>query len=111
MESVWLSARIRFFLRIGATSENRRGSWLRAASRSTSSQIVVMDNNLLEALLHEEESSSLDFKRQQYAFEGATDDEKSELLKDVLAFANAWRRNDAYILIGIDEVRGSEANL
>ena len=68
-----------------------------------------MDQNLLETLLNEDESSSLDFKRDQYPFDGASDDEKSELLKDVLAFANAWRRNDAYILIGVEEVRGSRS--
>lgn len=60
----------------------------------------------LEELLHEEESSTLDFKRDQYPFVGANDGQKSELLKDILAFANAWRRTDAYILIGVDEVRG-----
>ncbi len=68
-----------------------------------------MDQNILEALLNEEEGSSLDFKRDQYPFDGASDDEKSELLKDVPAFANAWRRSDAYILIGVEEVRGSRS--
>lgn len=65
-----------------------------------------MDQVLLEELLNENESSSLDFKRDQYPFEGASDDQKGELLKDVLAFANSWRRSDAYILIGVEEVRG-----
>jgi len=68
-----------------------------------------MDQSLLEGLLNEEESSSLDFKREQYAFDSATDDAKSELLKDVLAFANAWRRDDAYVLVGVEEVRGSRS--
>lgn len=68
-----------------------------------------MDRSLLETLLNEEESSSLDFKREQYPFDGASDDEKSELLKDVLAFANSWRRNDAYILVGVEEIRGSRS--
>ena len=68
-----------------------------------------MDLTLLDALLSEEESSALDFKSQQYPFEGASDEEKAELLKDVLAFANAWRRSDAYILIGVEEVRGSRS--
>jgi predicted HTH transcriptional regulator len=62
-----------------------------------------MDSNLLTILLNENESTSLDFKRDQYPFVGATDDEKSELLKDILAFTNAWRHADAYILIGVDE--------
>lgn len=55
------------------------------------------------------EGSSLDFKRNQYPFGGASEDEKRELLKDVLALANAWRRDDAYILIGVEEVRGSRS--
>ena len=41
-----------------------------------------MDAVLFEQLLYEEESDSLDFKRDQYLFGGSTDDEKSELLKD-----------------------------
>jgi hypothetical protein len=68
-----------------------------------------MNNELLEQLLNEEESSSLDFKRDQYPFEGATDEKKSELLKDIIAFTNAWRRTDAYILIGVEEVRGGKS--
>ena len=63
----------------------------------------------LEALLWEDESAVLDFKREQYRFEGASDEEKSELLKDVLAFSNAHRRTDAYILIGVEELRGSRS--
>ncbi|MCJ7503838.1 MAG: ATP-binding protein [Acidobacteriia bacterium] len=65
-----------------------------------------MNDALIEQLLDEEESASLDFKADQYPFSGATDEEKSELLKDILALANAWRRADAYILIGVEEVRG-----
>src|SRR6266571_5990453 len=64
-----------------------------------------MDSNLLERLLHEEESDSLDFKREQYLFEGATDAEKGELLKDILAFANSWRLTNAFILVGVSEER------
>jgi predicted HTH transcriptional regulator len=65
-----------------------------------------MDPTLLETLLHDEESASLDFKRDQYRFEGALDDDKCELLKDILAFANSWRHSDAFILVGVDDVRG-----
>lgn len=60
-------------------------------------------------LLNEDESTSLDFKRDQYPFDDATDDAKCELLKDILAFANAWRRIDAYILVGVNEVRGGRS--
>jgi hypothetical protein len=59
-----------------------------------------MDAQLFEKLLKEPESQTLDFKVDQYSFKGATDDEKSELLKDILAFVNVWRETDAYILIG-----------
>lgn len=68
-----------------------------------------MDRQTFERLLYEEESEALDFKRGQYAFVKATDDAKSELLKDILGFANAWRRTDAYILIGVEEVRGGRS--
>lgn len=72
---------------------------------------MPIDKNILEQLLHEEESSTLDFKRDQYPFDSADDKTKSELLKDILAFANAWRRTTAYILIGVDEVRGGRSEI
>ena len=50
-----------------------------------------MTESLLESLLHQGESTTLDFKEGQYAFVKAADEEKSEILKDILAFANAWR--------------------
>lgn len=65
--------------------------------------------DLAESLLYEEESPTLDFKRKQYTFEGASDVEKSELLKDILAFANAWRRTDAFIYLGAEEVKGGRS--
>lgn len=70
-----------------------------------------MNANLFEELLNEEESATLDFKREQYKFARATDDEKSEIIKDILIFANAWRRTDAYILIGVEEVKGGRSNV
>lgn len=54
----------------------------------------------LSTLLFRGESDSLDFKRDQYPF--TNDIVKSELLKDILAMANSWRRETAYILIGVD---------
>jgi hypothetical protein len=63
----------------------------------------------LERLLHEDEGEALDFKRDQYTFVDASDDEKSELLKDILVLANAWRRTIGYILIGVDEVKGGRS--
>lgn len=72
---------------------------------------MQIDNNLIESLLYEEEGVELDLKRDQYKFAKATDEEKSELLKDILAFANAWRRSDGYILIGVQEVKGGRSNV
>jgi len=66
---------------------------------------------LFEQLLYEEESTTLDFKSEQYRFVKATDEDKSELLKDILGFANAWRRSEAYILIGVEDVRGGRGNV
>jgi hypothetical protein len=65
-----------------------------------------MNAQLMEELLYERENEALDFKRDQYPFVGATNDEKSELIKDILAFANSWRQSDAYILIGAEEPKG-----
>ena len=67
-------------------------------------------NSLIENLLLQEESLTLDFKSEQYNFFSKNDYLKSELLKDVLAFANASRgTNQAYILIGVSEVRGGRS--
>jgi len=68
-----------------------------------------MNEKQFEDLLHEDESSTLDFKREQYPFEQASDDVKSELLKDILAFANSWRRSAAYILMGVEEIKGNQS--
>ncbi len=70
-----------------------------------------MTDALFERLLYEEESPTLDFKKEQYHFAKATDEEKSELLKDILGFANAWRRSEGYILIGVEDVRGGRSNV
>ena len=70
-----------------------------------------MDLAFFEHLLHEEEGVELDFKREQYLFEGADEASQSELLKDILAFVNAWRRSTAYIVIGVEEVRGARSNV
>lgn len=64
----------------------------------------------IEELLYEEEGTTLDFKREQYLFNSANEYQKSEIIKDVLAFSNAWRRSDAYILIGVEEVKGGRSS-
>jgi len=55
----------------------------------------------IKTLLTKNESTTLDFKRDQYPL--TTPEQKSELLKDLLAFANTPRHQDAYLLIGITE--------
>lgn len=70
-----------------------------------------MNNVLFERLLFEEESPTLDFKKGQYRFAKASKDERAELLKDILGFANAWRRSEGYILIGVEEVRGRRSKV
>jgi hypothetical protein len=70
-----------------------------------------MTNELFGSLLFEEEGATIDFKKEQYRFAKASEEEKSELVKDILGFANAWRRTTAYILVGVEEIRGGKSNV
>lgn len=63
----------------------------------------MLPDALLEELRSAGESSTLDYKAERYRFARATDDEKSELLKDILALANGQRTGNAYILLGFNE--------
>ncbi|GAB4543275.1 MAG: hypothetical protein Tsb0014_36730 [Pleurocapsa sp.] len=63
-------------------------------------------STLIESLLYQSEGTALDFKKEQYPFQKATDEQKSELFKDILAFTNSWRQDEAYIVIGVEEVVG-----
>ena len=74
-------------------------------------QVVSIQPKFIEQLLLSDEDATLDFKREQYEFEGAGREAKSELLKDLLAFANAFRRADAYILVGVEEKRGVKSEV
>lgn len=65
----------------------------------------------IKVLLFRGESETLDFKRDQYRFVGAGPEDKAELVKDCLAFANAWRTDPAYILIGIEKLPGKPAEI
>ena len=66
----------------------------------------------VERLLYEDESNVLDFKADQYPFGQATEEQRGELLKDILAMANSWGRADTrYILIGVREVVGGRAEV
>ena len=72
---------------------------------------MPLDPILLDQLLHDTEGNALDFKQDQYDFKGADDKQKSELLKDILAFVNAWRGQSAYILIGVKERQGQRSEV
>lgn len=62
----------------------------------------TQDEKLIRSLLQRGEGINCDFKREQYAFSKDADENKrSELLKDILAFANAWHDGIAYIVIGV----------
>ncbi|MCP5246649.1 MAG: ATP-binding protein [Burkholderiales bacterium] len=63
----------------------------------------------IEDLLYDEECSYLDFKSEQYVFINGNEHQKSELLKDILAFANTWRQVHAFILIGVKEIKGGRS--
>jgi len=71
--------------------------------------MTAIDPSLIETLLNMSESAILDFKGGQYPFAGATDDQKGEIVKDIIAFANAWKTTDAHIVIGADENPGGRA--
>ena len=72
---------------------------------------MKINDKIITALLYEEEGVTIDFKKEQYPFKRASDDEKSELLKDILAFANAWRRTTAYILVGVEEIKSGKSRV
>lgn len=63
----------------------------------------MLTDALLEELRYKGEGSDLDYKAERYAFAKASDEEKSEMLKDILALANTHRDGTAYILIGLKE--------
>ncbi len=65
----------------------------------------------IEQLLYEVEGATLDFKSKQYPFRNARNEEKKELLKDIIAFANAWRRAAAFILVGVEECPAGPAKV
>jgi hypothetical protein len=63
----------------------------------------MLTDELLEQLRCKGEGPDLDYKAERPAFAKASDDVKSELLKDILALANAHRDGTGYILFGFKE--------
>ncbi|SPK77224.1 putative transcriptional regulator with HTH domain (plasmid) [Cupriavidus taiwanensis] len=64
-----------------------------------------MTDELLTALRYKSEGTDIDFKSAQYRFIGGNDEDKAEMLKDILAIANAWRDGTGYILLGFKDQR------
>jgi hypothetical protein len=73
--------------------------------------MASVDADLIDELLYANEGVDLDFKREQYPWVNVSDLDKAELLKDILAFSNSFRRGDAHILIGVDEPPNSRPQL
>ena len=69
-----------------------------------------MNNELFAELLRRGEGIDVDYKSKQYRFIGEKGPDaekvKSKLLKDVLAFANAERTRNAFILVGVKDEDG-----
>ena len=74
------------------------------AMSATQGEDILVDD-LLTKLRYKSEGTDIDFKSAQYRFIGGSDEDKSEMLKDILAIANAWRDGPGYILLGFREHR------
>lgn len=70
-----------------------------------------MIDELLTALRYKSEGTDIDFKSAQYRFIGGSEDDKAEVLKDILAMANAWRDGPGHILLGFKDRRPHPAEV
>lgn len=70
-----------------------------------------MIDDLLTKLRYKSEGTDLDFKSKQYRFIGGSEESKAEMLKDILAIANAWRDGAGYILLGFKDQRPHPAEV
>lgn len=70
-----------------------------------------MIDELLGELRYKSEGTDIDFKSAQYRFIGGNEENKAELLKDILAMANAWRDGSGYILLGFKDQRPHPAEV
>lgn len=68
-------------------------------------------HNLLSMLRYKSEGTDIDFKSAQYRFTNGSENDKSELLKDILAIANSWRDGTGYILLGFKDQRPNPAEV
>ena len=77
---------------------------------------MQLSNVMIESLLSQDEGPTLDFKGNQYQFKKSdipqiTEELRSQLVKDLLAFANTHRDSSAFILIGVEEVKGARSRI
>lgn len=70
-----------------------------------------MITELLNSLRYKSEGTDIDFKSEQYRFVNGSDENKAEMLKDILAVANAWRDGTGYILLGFRDRRPHPAEV
>lgn len=70
-----------------------------------------MIDELLNKLRYKCEGADIDFKSAQYLFNKGSEDTKGEILKDILAIANAWRDGFGYILLGFKDQRPHPAEV
>ena len=83
-----------------------------------------MNDHLITVLLEQGEGATIDYKEEPYVINREVpggggkkldpayfEEKKSELLKDILAMANAFREQDSYILIGARELTGQPAEV
>jgi hypothetical protein len=70
-----------------------------------------LTNELLTTLRYKSEGTDVDFKSAQYRFVNCNEDSKAEMLKDILAMANAWRDGPGYILLGFKDQRPHPAEV
>jgi hypothetical protein len=68
-------------------------------------------HNLLNMLRYKSEGTDIDFKSAQYRFTNGSENDKAELLKDILAIANSWRDGTGYILLGFKDQRPNPAEV
>lgn len=71
----------------------------------------MLTDELLNALRYKSEGTDMDFKSAQYRFIGGSEDDKAEILKDILAMANAWRDGPGRILLGFKDQRPHPAEV
>lgn len=59
-------------------------------------------------LIERPESTTLDFKRQQYKLNDSSFNKTDEFIKDIICFTNTIREETAYIIIGISNENGNK---